>query len=200
MKRSCFGSWGSDGHQWERLEPLLPPIAKIGTAIPGSSACLDGMWWRPRTGSPWRDVPGRYGPWKTVYSTLRRWQIDGAWARILEELQVKADADGVSGQRSPGRCRSSKPSPSRHAVDPDTARRLTQAHTREPKKNRTVMSRTCDWLRPPNERDHNGSHQRGETRWPSTCCSSTTVALRPRSTTCQWRSGRRRRSRRTCST
>ncbi|MFI6193468.1 transposase [Streptomyces sp. NPDC051136] len=23
---------------------------------------FDGIWWRARTGSPWRDVPGRYGP------------------------------------------------------------------------------------------------------------------------------------------
>ncbi|GGT01454.1 hypothetical protein GCM10010270_86530 [Streptomyces violaceus] len=30
-----------------------------------------------------------------MYSVVRRWQLDGTWARILEELQVKADADGV---------------------------------------------------------------------------------------------------------
>ncbi|MGA6160213.1 hypothetical protein ACPEIC_43595 [Stenotrophomonas sp. NPDC087984] len=66
-----------------------------------------------------------------------------------------------------------------------------------PEKILAAMSRTRERLRPRGERDHNGSHQhRGETRWPSTCCSSTTVALRPRSTTCPWTSGRRRRSRR----
>ena len=28
------------------------------------------------------------------YTLFRRWQIDGTWARILKELQVKADAAG----------------------------------------------------------------------------------------------------------
>jgi hypothetical protein len=43
------------------------------------------------------------------------------------------------------------------------------------------MSRTGDWLRPRGERDHKGSHQhRGETPWPSTCCSSTTADLHER--------------------
>ena len=54
----------------------------------------EGIWWRARTGSPWRDVPERYGPWETSYTLFRRWQIDGTWARILKKLQVKADAAG----------------------------------------------------------------------------------------------------------
>ncbi|MGW0885189.1 hypothetical protein [Streptomyces sp. NPDC002671] len=37
------------------------------------------MRWRTRTSVPWRDVPERYGPWE----------------RILEELQVQADAKGA---------------------------------------------------------------------------------------------------------
>jgi transposase len=27
---------------------------------------INGVFWRTRTGSPWRDVPGEYGNWKTV--------------------------------------------------------------------------------------------------------------------------------------
>ncbi|MFF4364357.1 IS5 family transposase [Streptomyces sp. NPDC001604] len=81
--------------QWERLEPLLPPVPKMGRPPRDRRQVLDGIWGRARTGSPWRDVPGRYGPWETAYSVFRRWQIDGTWARVLQELQVKADADGV---------------------------------------------------------------------------------------------------------
>ncbi|MFD0327684.1 diacylglycerol/lipid kinase family protein [Streptacidiphilus monticola] len=44
-----------------------------------------------------------------------------------------------------------------------------------------TMSRTRERLRPRYEGGHNGSHEhRGEPRWPSTCCSSTTAAPRPR--------------------
>jgi len=40
-------------------------------------------------------VPERYGPWATAYSVFRRWQFDGTWARVLKELQVKAEADDI---------------------------------------------------------------------------------------------------------
>jgi len=28
-----------------------------------------------KTGAAWRDLPERYGPWKTVYTRLRGWAI-----------------------------------------------------------------------------------------------------------------------------
>ncbi|MEV8626069.1 transposase [Streptomyces sp. NPDC051079] len=37
------------------------------------------------TGTPWRDIPERYGPWESAYSLFRRWQRDGTWARALEQ-------------------------------------------------------------------------------------------------------------------
>jgi len=45
------------------------------------------------TGAPWRDLPERYGPWKTVYSRFRRWQRAGVWNRILEGLQRQMEAE-----------------------------------------------------------------------------------------------------------
>ncbi|MGW0760930.1 IS5 family transposase [Streptomyces sp. NPDC002814] len=80
--------------QWQWLEPLLPPIPKMGRPPRDRRQVLDGVWWRARTGSPWRDVPERYGPWETAYTLFRRWQIDGTWATILRKLQIKADAAG----------------------------------------------------------------------------------------------------------
>ncbi|GAA0658594.1 hypothetical protein GCM10010193_06620 [Kitasatospora atroaurantiaca] len=55
---------------------------------------IDGIRWRIRTGAPWRDVPQRYGPWDRVYDLFRRWQRNGAWKRILGQLQARADANG----------------------------------------------------------------------------------------------------------
>lgn len=80
--------------QWVRLETVLPPLSVMGRKPRDRRQAFDGIWWRARTGSPWRDVRDRYGPWETVYSVFRRWQIDGTWLRILRELQVKADAAG----------------------------------------------------------------------------------------------------------
>jgi transposase len=56
---------------------------------------LNGVFWRTRTGSPWRDLPSEYGSWKTVYNRHRRWSGDGTWTRILDEL--RRDADVVEG-------------------------------------------------------------------------------------------------------
>lgn len=76
------------------MERLLPPIPKMGRRPRDRRQVFDGIWWRARTGSPWRDIPERYGPWETAYTLFRRWQIDGTWARILKKLQVQADAAG----------------------------------------------------------------------------------------------------------
>jgi transposase len=40
-------------------------------------------------------VPERYGSWDRAYDLFRRWQRDGAWARILTQLQAEADAKGL---------------------------------------------------------------------------------------------------------
>ena len=58
---------------------------------------IDGIRWRVRTGSPWRDVPQSYPPWQTLYRWFRRWQRDGVWAQILASLQAQADAAGLIG-------------------------------------------------------------------------------------------------------
>jgi len=54
---------------------------------------INGVIWRTRSGSPWRDLPGVYGNWKTVYNRHRRWSGDGTWERILAELRRDADRD-----------------------------------------------------------------------------------------------------------
>jgi transposase len=82
--------------QWAVLEPLLPKGRKSGRPPKWSKRQLiDGIRWRTRVGSPWRDVPARYGPWQTVYGLFRRWQREGSWARILTGLQARADAGGL---------------------------------------------------------------------------------------------------------
>jgi transposase len=44
---------------------------------------VNGILFRTRAGCPWRDLPGEYGNWKTVYNRHRRWSLDGTWEKIL---------------------------------------------------------------------------------------------------------------------
>lgn len=86
--------------QWALLEPHLPRPrpGRPGRRWADHRTVIDGVMWRVRTGSPWRDVPAGYGPWKTVYNRHRLWSANGTWERLLKELQRGSDAQtGRSG-------------------------------------------------------------------------------------------------------
>jgi transposase len=81
--------------QWERLKPLLPPHKpKTGRPNADHRRIVNGILWIDRTGAPWRDLPERYGPWKTVASRFYRWREAGVWERALGALHRRADEAG----------------------------------------------------------------------------------------------------------
>jgi transposase len=82
--------------QWALIESLLPAVGSRSGRPPKWTRrqLVDGIRWRIRVGSPWRDVPERYGPWQTVYGLFRRWQLAGVWPAVLTGLQAIADAAG----------------------------------------------------------------------------------------------------------
>jgi transposase len=77
--------------EWALLEPLLPGNPRQGHRWADHRTVLNGILWRLRTGAPWRDLPERYGNWKSVYGRHRRWSADGTWARIADALRIDAD-------------------------------------------------------------------------------------------------------------
>lgn len=78
---------------WAALQPYLPPPASKGRPRKDDRQVLNGILWILGTGAPWRDLPERYGPWKTVYSRYRRWQRAGVWDRILEVLERRMEEE-----------------------------------------------------------------------------------------------------------
>ena len=82
--------------QWELIKLLLSPVkAKTGRPPKDPRLMLDGIFWILATGAPWRDLPERFGPCKTVFHYFSRWRKDGAFARIIEALQIKLDEQGL---------------------------------------------------------------------------------------------------------
>jgi len=80
--------------EWEPLEPLLQGrTPSRGGRCSNHRRVINGVFWRTRTGSPWRDQPSSYGKWKTVYSRHRRWSGDGTWVGILDRLRAGCDLD-----------------------------------------------------------------------------------------------------------
>jgi transposase len=47
---------------------------------------INGILWVLATGSPWRDLPERHGPWQTCYERFRRWAQDGTWERVYQAM------------------------------------------------------------------------------------------------------------------
>jgi transposase len=82
--------------QWSKLAPILPPqrTGRKGRPSHPHRRILNGILWILNTGAPWRDLPERYGSWKTVSNRLYRWQKQGIWLNLLKVLQQQADAQG----------------------------------------------------------------------------------------------------------
>jgi transposase len=78
--------------EWARLEPLLPAHPRQGHRWNDHRVVMDGIFHRVRAGCPWRDLPERFGNWKTVYNRHRRWSGDGTWERVLDQLRAGCDA------------------------------------------------------------------------------------------------------------
>lgn len=78
---------------WSQIEPLLP-VSGRGGQWRNHRQVLNGILWKLRTGAPWRDLPERWGPWKTAHERLRKWTMDGTWERLLAHVVAKDDATG----------------------------------------------------------------------------------------------------------
>src|SRR3546814_5306593 len=70
---------------------LPPRSTRTDTLFPyttlfRSRRILNGIFFILRTGSPWRDLPERYGPYTTVYNRFYRWAKAGVWINIFNSL------------------------------------------------------------------------------------------------------------------
>ncbi|MFF4690224.1 IS5 family transposase [Streptomyces sp. NPDC001307] len=79
--------------EWEFVRPLLP-VSSRGRSRLDDRRVLNGIVWKFRTGTAWRDVPERYGPWATLHTRFRRWAAGGTFERMLRAAQMRADAAG----------------------------------------------------------------------------------------------------------
>ncbi len=73
--------------QWDRIEGKLP--GRVGD--PGCNArdnrlFVKAILWIARTGSPWRNLPRRFGKWYTAYTRCRRWSQTGVWKAMFQAL------------------------------------------------------------------------------------------------------------------
>ena len=80
------------GFEWSIIAPLLPNKPG-GVPRVDDRRVLNGIFWRLRTGSPWADIPQRYGPQTTCYNRFVRWRKLGVWDRLFEVVSRACDVD-----------------------------------------------------------------------------------------------------------
>lgn len=79
--------------QWEFIEPYLP-IGEYGPYPERLREQFEGVIWRFRTSSQWREMPVEFGPWPTVYGRFRVWRDAGVFPALLEGVIAEAARRG----------------------------------------------------------------------------------------------------------
>ena len=78
--------------EWSIIAPLLPNKPR-GVPRADDRKVLNGIYWRLRTGSPWADIPERYGPRRPATIASSDWAKIGVWDRIFEAISKAYDGD-----------------------------------------------------------------------------------------------------------
>ncbi len=74
---------------WTLVYPLLPPereASRAGRPYLEHRQVMNGIFWVLCSGAPWRDLPERYGNWKTIYNRFNRWSKSGVINCIFDKL------------------------------------------------------------------------------------------------------------------
>lgn len=88
-----MGRYDLTEFEWSVIEPLMP-MDRRGPKPQNNRQIMNGMFFILRTGSPWRDLPERYGPYTTVYNRFNRWRKAGIWDKLMDAI-VKAHGGDV---------------------------------------------------------------------------------------------------------
>lgn len=76
-----------DDH-WDRIKDFLPGQAgDPGVTAKDNRPFVNAVLWIALTGAPWRDLPGRFDHWNSVWKRFDRWAGKGVWRRIFEEVK-----------------------------------------------------------------------------------------------------------------
>ena len=73
--------------QWQAIQDQMPP-AHQGRGRPAldSRRVLNGIFWKIRSDSPWRDLPSRYPSHQSCYRFYKQWQSSGLFKSLVCSL------------------------------------------------------------------------------------------------------------------
>jgi len=84
--------YGLRDDQWEKIKCLLPgQEGWVGGTAKDNRLFVEAVLYRYRAGIPWRDLPERFGDYRSVHKRHSRWSRSGVWARVFKALAEDAD-------------------------------------------------------------------------------------------------------------
>ena len=101
--------------EWDAIEAMLPGRqGDPGRTAADNRLFVNAVLFVARTGAPWRDLPGRFGKWNSVWRRYDRWCAAGVWGRLggalgepdlaelhLDSTSVKAQHSAAGSRRRP---------------------------------------------------------------------------------------------------
>jgi transposase len=81
--------------QFTLVADLMPATGRRGGQWNDHRTTLNGILWVLHTGAQWRELPERYGNWKSVHDRLTRWRKDGTLDRVLSRLHMRLGERGL---------------------------------------------------------------------------------------------------------
>src|SRR5438270_3849363 len=82
---------------WAIWKPLIEEVRPRGKTPPKElRRTISAILWRHQNGAKWRSVPGELGPWWKAAQTFIRWARLGVWERLLELVQQRGVALGMT--------------------------------------------------------------------------------------------------------
>jgi transposase len=84
--------------RWAELEPLINEV-RPHCKVPHDDLrqTIEAILWRHQNGAKWRGIPGELGPWWKAAQTFIRWAHLGVWERLLDLVQRRGVALGMTG-------------------------------------------------------------------------------------------------------
>ena len=77
--------------EWEKIKLALPNQKAVGRPGADTRTFLNAVIWIAKTGSPWRDLPERFGSWIIVFQRFSYWSKKDYFKTIFEKLQDSVD-------------------------------------------------------------------------------------------------------------
>src|SRR3954470_3587714 len=83
--------------RWAELEPLIDEV-RPPCKVPHANLreTIEAILWRHQNGAKWRSIPGELGPWWKAAQTFIRWAHLGVWERLLNLVQQRGVALGMT--------------------------------------------------------------------------------------------------------